>query len=250
MNEETAELVGEQPPDLPAGQDLVERALELLGLGGPVVMILIVVSVIALTIILAKFWQFGAVQIGNLRGAYDALSLYREGHSRDALAVAAGTENPAAAALARAIRGQRRALPEATVREEVMRYGTDTLESLRTGFRALEVIASLAPLLGLFGTVLGMIEAFREMEQAGHQVNPAVLSGGIWEALLTTAVGLGVAIPVVVVLGWLERRVDRLAHAMSHVVSGIFTVDLSGESGKEDRVGPLRLHVGSAAAGD
>ena len=250
MNEETAELAGEQPPDLPVGQGLVERALELLGLGGPVSMILIGVSVIALTIILAKFWQFGAAQIGNLRAAHDALRLYREGHPDDALAVAAGSENPAATALAWAIRGQRRALPEATVREEVMRYGADTLESLRTGFRALETIASLAPLLGLFGTVLGMIEAFREMEQAGHQVNPAVLSGGIWEALLTTAVGLGVAIPIVVALGWLERRVDRLAHAMGHVVSGIFTVDLSGESEQEDRVGPLRLRVGSAAAGD
>lgn len=231
MDEETAGLVGEAAPEPPVGQELAERALDLLGLGGPVAIILIATSVMALTIILAKLRQLGAMRIGNPRAAHDALGLYRAGRSREALAVAGDSLNPAAAALARAIRGQQRALPEAVVREEVMRYGADTLESLRTGFRALEIIASLAPLLGLFGTVLGMIEAFREMEQAGHRVNPAVLSGGIWEALLTTALGLGVAIPVVVALGWLERRVDRLAHEMGHVVTGIFTIDLSGETG-------------------
>ena len=249
MNEETARAVGEAAPDLPVRQQFLERILELFGLGGPIALILVAMSVVALTIILAKVWQFHAVRIGNLGAAHEALRIYRTGDSRAALTVAGESVNPAAAALARAIRGQRSALPEATVREEVMRYGTDALESLRTGFRALEIVASLAPLLGLFGTVLGMIEAFREMEQAGHQVNPAVLSGGIWEALLTTALGLGVAIPVVVALGWLERRVDRLAHEMGHVVTGTFTVDLSGETEKEDRVGHHSLRVGSAAAG-
>ena len=249
MSEETAGSVGEAAAIVPARPDLVERALDLIGLGGPVAVILVTTSVVALTIILAKLRQFGAVRIGDVRAAHDALGLFRAGHSRRALAVAGGSPNPAAAALARTIRGQRRALPEAAVREEAMRYGAETLESLRSGFRALEIIASLAPLLGLFGTVLGMIEAFREMEQAGHQVNPAVLSGGIWEALLTTALGLAVAIPVVVVLGWLERRVDRLAHEVGHVVSGVFTVDLSGESGEDERAGPLDLRAGSSAAG-
>ena len=250
MKEETAGLIGETASELPVRQEPLERVLELLGLGGPVAMILIAMSVVALTIILAKLWQFSSVRIGNVRAAHDAFRLYRAGYSREALAVADGSVNPAAGALARAIRGQGSDLPETAVREEVMRYGTDVLESLRAGFRALEIISSLAPLLGLFGTVLGMIEAFRAMEQAGHQVNPAALSGGIWEALLTTALGLGVAIPVVVALGFLERRVDRLAHEMSHVVTGIFTADLSGETEREDRVGPVHLRVRSAAAGD
>jgi len=73
-----------------------------------------------------------------------------------------------------------------------------------------------------------MIEAFRQLEAAGNQVNPAILSGGIWEALLTTAVGLAVAMPSVAALNWLERRVDRLAHEMDSTVSRVFTVDLSG----------------------
>lgn len=250
MNEEITGLVGAAAADLADQQGFLEPALELLTLGGPVAMILIAMSVVALTVILAKLWQFRGMRIGNARAAREALRIYRAGNSLEALEVVDGSVNPAAGALARAIRGQGSKLPETTVREEVIRYGADVLESLRTGFRTLEIISSLAPLLGLFGTVLGMIEAFRAMEQAGHQVNPAVLSGGIWEALLTTALGLGVAIPVVIVLGFLERRVDRLAHEMSHLVTGIFTVDLSGEIGKEEHVGPASLRGGSATSGD
>ena len=95
-----------------------------------------------------------------------------------------------------------------------------------------------------------MIEAFREMEQAGHQVNPSVLSGGIWEALLTTAMGLGVAIPVVAILGWLERRVDRLAHEMGSIVTRVFTVDLSERIEEKNRLAPLSLRSGGAAASE
>lgn len=250
MIDDAAEAGNEPTPFLVTGQEILERSQELFGLGGPVAAVLFMMSVVALTIVVAKLWQLGAVRVGNRRAARRALQLYRAGRWREALSVGDASANPAAAALTRAIRGQQKALPEATVREEVMRYGAEALESLRSGFRALEIIASLAPLLGLFGTVLGMIEAFQAMEQAGNQVNPAVLSGGIWEALLTTALGLGVAMPVVVVLGWLERRVDRLAHEMDHVVSGVFTVDLSRDTEQEYRVGSAPIGAGVAAAGD
>ncbi len=207
---------------------MTERGLDLLLTGGPVVAILLVMSVIALTIVILKVGQFGAARVGERRTAREALRLYRAGRSDEALSLMADARSPVAQALAQAIRGQRRGVDESMVREEVLRFGGDVLESLRSGFRPLEVIASLAPLLGLFGTVLGMIEAFRQLEQAGSQVNPAILSGGIWEALLTTAVGLAVAIPVVVLLNWLERRVDGLAHEMDSIVTQVFTEDLSG----------------------
>jgi len=215
---------------LDASGDVATALLEFLRVGGPVVAILLVASVVALAIVFAKLLQFRVARIGNRRAAYEALALWRAGKLDEALATAQRARNPAAQALARSLRGQQRGLPEAKIREEVLRYGGDVLEGLRAWFRPLEVISSLAPLLGLFGTVLGMIEAFRQMEQAGSQVNPAVLSGGIWEALLTTAVGLAVAIPVVVVLNWLERRVDRLAHEMDSIVTRVFTEDLSPEA--------------------
>ena len=113
---------------------------------------------------------------------------------------------------------------EALVREEMQRVGARELESLRSHLRVLEVIGTLSPLLGLFGTVLGMIEAFRRLEEAGSRVDPAILSGGIWEALLTTAIGLAVAIPAVAALNWLERKVERLRHDMEDCATRLFTM--------------------------
>ena len=225
------DAVGASPDTLgaspDASQSIAEQALELFQAGGPVVAILTIMSVFATAIILLKLWQFARARIGDRRAGRQALHLLKAGRSEDALALAARAKSPVAQALARAIRGQNRGLPDAKIREEVLRYGGEVLETLRGGFRALEVVASLAPLLGLFGTVLGMIEAFRQLEAAGNQVNPAILSGGIWQALLTTAVGLAIAIPVVAVLNWLERRVDGLAHEMDSVVTQAFTEDLS-----------------------
>lgn len=229
---------------------LVEQGLELFQAGGPVVAILAVMSVVSLAIVFVKLWQFRLARVGDGRTAREALWLWRSGRAGEALALADSSPNPVAQALARALRGQRRGLPEARVREEVLRYGTDALETLRSWFRPLEVIASLAPLLGLFGTVLGMIEAFRQLEAAGNQVNPAILSGGIWEALLTTAVGLAVAIPVVALLNWLERRVDRLAHEMDSTVTSVFTDDLSVEIEEDLNHAAAGFRPVPAAAGE
>ncbi|MBR9862213.1 MAG: MotA/TolQ/ExbB proton channel family protein [Rhodobacteraceae bacterium] len=76
------------------------------------------------------------------------------------------------------------------------------LAALRSGLRPLELIVTIAPLIGLFGTVLGMIEAFQGLETSGSQADPSVLAGSIWEALPTTAAGLAVAFPAAVALSW------------------------------------------------
>lgn len=207
-----------------------ERLVRFLDLGGPVVLILLVMSLVALTVILTKMAHFSSLRIGHRRTSEKALALYRSGKLRDAIARAERSRDPASQLLARGLRGVQLGLPEQKVREEMVRYGNVALQGLRSGFRPLEVIGSLAPLLGLFGTVLGMIKAFQALELAGTQVDVAVLSGGIWEALLTTAVGLAVAIPVVALLNWLEGRVERVGHRMDDLVSRVFTDDLSRSS--------------------
>lgn len=207
-------------------------------LGGPVVLLLIAMSIFALAIVIAKVWQFRRVRINDRRTARSALKIYRTGNASAALTMARRSPNPAARVVARAIQLRSRSdVPETVLREELLQFGGDMLESLRGHLRPLEVIAALAPLLGLFGTVLGMIEAFRSLEQAGSQVNPAILSGGIWQALLTTAVGLAVAMPVIVALNWLERSIDRLAHDMDSVATRVFTVDLSRASASNSIAG-------------
>lgn len=234
---------------------ILDRAYDFLQAGGPVVMILVVMSVISLAIILVKLLQFRNARLNDLKPAKAALGLWRAGRVEEAISVAGKSRNPVAQAIARGLRGHHRGLPDSMIREEVMRYGGDVLQNMRAWFRPLEVIASLAPLLGLFGTVLGMITAFQQLESAGNQVNPAILSGGIWVALLTTAVGLAVAMPVVVILNWLERRVDRLAHNMDNYVTQLFTQDLSKDeaipasAANSSRQQP-RFHTVPALAGE
>jgi len=246
--------IGEEGAADPGGAlATIERALEFLQAGGPVVAILLVMSVVALAIVILKLIQFGAVRMGDRQSAREALAAFRAGHPREALGRASMSRSPAARVVALAISGRMRSdIPEAKVREEVVRVAGEQIESLRAYIRPLEVIATLAPLLGLFGTVLGMIEAFRQLEAAGNQVNPAILSGGIWEALLTTAVGLAVAIPTVAVVNWFERRIERLGHEMESLVTQVFTEELSIEADKRQETpsGPPRLRPAAAAAGE
>jgi biopolymer transport protein ExbB len=220
------EIVAESP----TMTGYLDQAIGLLDVGGPVVVVLLAMSVFALAILLSKSWQFRSQRVGHTAPARRALLLYRQGRADDAVMEASRSANPAAAMLVLALRGRQRGLPDAAVRETVFNRGSEVLARLRSWFRPLEVIASLAPLLGLFGTVLGMIKAFQQLESAGSQVNPAILSGGIWEALLTTAVGLAVAIPVVALLNWLERRVDRLAIEMESLLNRFYALELDAEA--------------------
>mgnify|MGYP000592440574 FL=1 len=85
---------------------------------------------------------------------------------------------------------------------------------MERGFRTLSVLGNTAPLLGLLGTIIGMIKAFMVIEIAGGRVDSQALAGGIWEAMLTTGVGLAVSIPVLLLLHFLEGMADRRAHSM------------------------------------
>ncbi len=213
-------------------RSFVAEVWSILLLGGPVVGVLIFMSVVATAIVLVKLWQFRvshALCFGNVR---KAVALKRQDRLHESLACVQGDRNPVARTFTLALRGKiGGAVPDAEIREEVQRFGRMQIENLRSYLRPLEVIASLAPLLGLFGTVLGMISAFQQMEAAGSRVDPSVLSGGIWEALLTTAVGLAVAIPAVAALNWLERTVERVEAEMSDAMAQIFTRDLT-QTGK------------------
>ena len=114
---------------------------------------------------------------------------------------------------------------------------TETLFArLERGFRLLDSVAQLAPLLGLFGTVMGMIEAFQALQQAGSAVDPSLLAGGIWVALLTTAVGLAVAMPTSLVLSWFEACMARERVFADQALSTILAPRSLAAEGLEARV--------------
>ena len=114
---------------------------------------------------------------------------------------------------------------------ETERVARNLLAKARGGLRPLELIATIAPLLGLLGTVLGMIAAFQALQAAGSRADPAILAGGIWEALLTTAAGMAVAIPASMALTWFESVVDRLRIEMEDFATRIFLRPVQGEDG-------------------
>jgi biopolymer transport protein ExbB len=126
--------------------------------------------------------------------------------------------------LGAALRGLDVGLDRERLRLDIERLGNVELERLRRHLRTLEVIAAVSPLLGLLGTVLGMIQSFQDLELAGGAANASVLAGGIWQALLTTAAGLTVAIPAAVAANLMAARVDHVGHVIETDVGRLLTV--------------------------
>ena len=89
---------------------------------------------------------------------------------------------------------------------------------------SLEVISQVSPLVGLLGTVIGMIDSFNELELGGSLVDPSILAGGIWTALLTTAMGLIVAIPALVSHYFLEKKINDLFDDFEILISKLSTL--------------------------
>ena len=197
--------------------------IDFLQTGGPVVWILCLFSAFALTIIFLKSWQFVSLRAEANKDLKLALSHWRKAHPEQAIE-SLKTKRPVSDVVAYAMTELSKSDYDlALVKEEIERLADEKIQALKAYLRPLEVVATLSPLLGLLGTVLGMIVAFQNMESAGSQVDPSVLSGGIWQALLTTAVGLAVAIPVVAMHALFERKVERIIFLMSDSVTQVFT---------------------------
>lgn len=205
-------------------------------LGGPVVAILAGISVLALATVLLKYYQFWRDQVGWVTKAEQAVELWNASRIADARVIAASGRSVAAQSVLLAIDLRTESnLNKQEIEEEVSRLAVFRLHNLQSGFRLLESIAQVAPLLGLFGTVLGMIDAFRNLQAAGSTVDPAVLAGGIWVALLTTAVGLAVAIPASLALTWFETRLENERVAIETLTATILS---SKKIGSEPTTSP------------
>jgi len=194
-----------------------ERMTALVDLGGPVIAILLALSVLVVAAFLWKLWQFHALGVGSHAAIDSAMAALDAGDRHGAAAALAASRNHLAPILATALQGDASAKPRMIAMAEAR------LAEITRGFRLFDSIAQVAPLLGLFGTVLGMIDAFRALQTAGDAVDPSVLAGGIWVALLTTAAGLAVAMPTALALTFLESgaareraRIDLALEALYH----------------------------------
>ena len=127
-------------------------------------------------------------------------------------------------------------------RDEILfREGSMALAVLERRLRVLSLIAEASPLLGLLGTVTGMIQAFQRIQEMGGQINIEALAGGIWEALLTTAVGLTIAIPTLAAHNFFDSRIDKTQARMHYLIAYLNQWLGMKDTGEEvPAVGPVR----------
>ncbi len=176
--------------------------------GGPLIAVLVGASVLALTVFIERLWATRASRVFPSQAARSLMELIREGQEDAALSLADKTPSPLAAMVTAGLRaagGNR-----ADVKERMEEAGLMEIGYLRRFISLLSTISTVAPLLGLLGTVTGMVQVFQAVSSS---VEPQIgdLAGGIWEALLTTVAGLSVAIPAFLGHRFLESRIDRIA---------------------------------------
>jgi len=189
--------------------------LDLIFKGGPVMLILLGLSIISLTIILIKLIQFLKSDLHKINKIEPALKLISQNKITEAKKILNNILHPASKIILVMLDSKN--LSEEDTEDQISVEGEKELRNLEFLLKPLEVISNIAPLLGLLGTVIGMINAFSKLEDAGSRVDPAILAGGIWEALLTTAFGLIVAIPALAAFYWLDGRVDKTREEMRHI---------------------------------
>jgi len=202
------------PVDLGGGAAL-RQATHRLGLGeqlrqgGPIVWPILLIGALALGIVAVKAVVLQRVH-GNtdrLMGQVNDLAARGDWAACAALVAGGGGRNPVAAVIRAGLeaRDDDRESLESTLQEAILRE----LPGITKGIALLAVLGAVAPLLGLLGTVTGMIDTFRVITLFGTG-DPRLMSGGISEALVTTELGLAVAIPVMLLHSWLSRRADHI----------------------------------------
>ena len=156
---------------------------------------------VALALFLERLIRLGRI---NIRGMARHL---KNGEDHQAYDLASRDASPMGRVLTQAMEVKNQ---DRDTLEAVLVHATEAeTRELSRYLQALATIGNITPLLGLLGTVLGMIKAFMVIQEMGGKVNAAVLAGGIWEAMLTTALGLAVALPTMVAHSYLSARVDR-----------------------------------------
>ena len=210
------------------------RLLTLFADGGFMMYPLVLCSMIALGVIIAKAITLRIAHRGTASVLRDVEEAAMSGDLDGAVQIARETPGPASAILLAGLRRiQTRTLAAGELEAAVATTGTIELGFLERGLVILATIANVAPLMGFLGTVAGMILAFAAIEAAGD-VDPTLVAGGIKVALLTTAAGLVIAIPVNIAYNFFVSRIDQLIVDMEHGAQKI--INLAWDLEKDGRI--------------
>lgn len=211
--------------------------------GGPVLLALLAVSIAATAVSIFKIVQFRRMGAGRLRGARRAVALWVAGDRARAVEEAGREVSPASVTALSAMKSLTRYPGERQRAQEIAaQTALDQLTAMSRHLRFLEAVVQASPMLGLLGTVVGMISAFGELSRGGGAIDPSALATGIWAALLTTAAGLAIAIPFYFVWIWLESRVEEeratMEAAIGAVLYGVDGAEAAQREAGTDMAGP------------
>jgi biopolymer transport protein ExbB len=198
--------------------------LEIFQKGGPLMYPILLCSIMAMAIFFERLWTFFRVGRGRDELVREVEQLVLKGRIEEAIVVCQRSDTPLSRILLSALRAQGRSRDH--IKTVVEETGSREAAPLERFLGLLGTLATISPLLGLLGTVLGMIRAFTVIATAGIGT-PETLGGGISEALITTAAGLTVAIPTILLHKYLTSRLDYMVLKMEE--SSLHLVDLLGE---------------------
>ncbi len=189
-------------------------------------------SIVSAAIILERFYYLyqAKTKVSNIFSRVKGFLQNRK--ADEALKLCENTSGSIAHILSIGIHIRNRSIEE---KEKIMvRAGSREICHLEKNLRGLAIIGNIAPLLGLLGTVIGMIRAFMKIHEFGGIVDATVLAGGIWEALITTAAGLSVAIPTVVFYHYFDGKVDNMAMQMKDAASELIEIENISAAGRNE----------------
>jgi biopolymer transport protein ExbB len=187
--------------------------VELFSKGGPLLYPLLLGSIVMVVVVVERGYHFIRARMKK-RFIESVRNYIEENRIDDAHALASEGSGPVAAIVSLAIK--LRKYTQETIENELSIRGDQELGRLNKNLHLLELIGKIAPMIGLLGTVLGMVEAFREVASVTSLVNPSLLASGIWEALITTVAGLFVGIPALIFHHLFVMKVKSIAFLMKH----------------------------------
>ena len=198
---------------------------DLIQKGGPVMYLIMILSVISLGIIIERMYSLNRARIDSQKFMDDIINSLKHNKIIESIEMCNRTPGPIAHIIKAGILKHDRSKPE--IKEAIDEAAQLEIPRMEKHLPILATIAHIAPLLGLLGTVSGMIKAFQVIQNKAATmtpVNPGDLAAGIWESLLATLAGLLVAIPTYVAYNYLVNHVDSLAYDMERSATDLVNI--------------------------
>ncbi len=183
--------------------------------GGPIMLPIILGSIFGLAIVIERFWVFRGMKLNTFDFIQAVFKNIKEGKIKDALALCDKYINHPLGVIFR-IGIERRNLPLERLEKVLEQAGNNQIQKLEKFLGALVSIISIEPLLGFLGTITGLIRAFMSWEHAGANVTVSILAAGIYEAMITTAAGLIIAIPLYLCYYYFIGRIKLTSNELTN----------------------------------